>query len=324
MALKNPQQYLESLRDGRVVYFDGERVPDVTTHPVCKITNDWVAMDYIMNNDPRYQDLLTDIDADGERVSFALQPQRTREDLLRLREVVKLWARVCFGKPTGAKFVAKDGLNAVTVVAPRVDKKYGTNYAANVEAYRKHLQKNDLSFAMGLTDIKGDRNLRPSQQVQHKDFYVRIVEERSDGIIVSGAKTHISQAPACNEVLIAPCRAMQEDDSAYAVAFGIPLNAPGITMICAQPEIGEDANLFDHPISKAVYINDATIVFVMGPRSSFLPEESASLERFRLPYITVTPTFSICPKHGYLAGEHEFCPRCDEEKLAEKRRRLAA
>jgi len=49
-----------------------------------------------------------------------------------------------------------------------------------------------------------------------------------------------------------------------------------------------------------------------------------SLERFRLPYITVTPTFSICPTHGYLAGEHEFCPRCDEEKLAEKRRRLAA
>ena len=116
-----------------------------------------------MNNDPRYQDLLTDLDEDGERVSFALQPQRTREDLLRLREVVKLWARVCFGKPTGAKFVAKDGLNAVTVVAPRVDKKYGTNYAANVEAYRKHLQKNDLSFAMGLTDIKGDRSLRPSR-----------------------------------------------------------------------------------------------------------------------------------------------------------------
>ncbi len=46
-----------------------------------------------------------------------------------------------------------------------------------------------------------------------------------------------------------------------------------------------------------------------------------SLTRFRLPYITVTPTFSICPQHGYLAGEHPFCPKCDEERLAEKRRR---
>ncbi|MDZ7750905.1 MAG: ribonucleoside triphosphate reductase [Gammaproteobacteria bacterium] len=44
-----------------------------------------------------------------------------------------------------------------------------------------------------------------------------------------------------------------------------------------------------------------------------------ALENFRLPYITVTPTFSICPTHGYLAGEHEFCPRCDEELMARKR-----
>jgi ribonucleoside-triphosphate reductase len=41
-----------------------------------------------------------------------------------------------------------------------------------------------------------------------------------------------------------------------------------------------------------------------------------SLETFRLPYITITPTFSICPKHGYIAGEHEFCPKCDDDLLA--------
>ncbi|WP_374436600.1 ribonucleoside triphosphate reductase [Inhella sp.] len=45
-----------------------------------------------------------------------------------------------------------------------------------------------------------------------------------------------------------------------------------------------------------------------------------ALTHHRLPYITVTPTFSICPTHGYLAGQHEFCPRCDEERLARKRR----
>ncbi len=43
-----------------------------------------------------------------------------------------------------------------------------------------------------------------------------------------------------------------------------------------------------------------------------------SLEHFRLPYLTVTPTFSICPRHGYLSGEHEFCPKCDEELIAQK------
>ena len=42
------------------------------------------------------------------------------------------------------------------------------------------------------------------------------------------------------------------------------------------------------------------------------------LERFSLPYITITPTFSICPEHGYLPGEHRFCPRCDEERRQAK------
>jgi ribonucleoside-triphosphate reductase len=49
-----------------------------------------------------------------------------------------------------------------------------------------------------------------------------------------------------------------------------------------------------------------------------------ALTRFSVPYITVTPTFSICPKHGYLEGEHEFCPKCDGDLIARKQRELAA
>ncbi|OYO27632.1 ribonucleoside triphosphate reductase [Janthinobacterium sp. PC23-8] len=47
-----------------------------------------------------------------------------------------------------------------------------------------------------------------------------------------------------------------------------------------------------------------------------------ALSRFSLPYITVTPTFSICPRHGYLAGKHEFCPTCDAELIARKQANL--
>ena len=41
-------------------------------------------------------------------------------------------------------------------------------------------------------------------------------------------------------------------------------------------------------------------------------------ENFKLPYITITPTFSICPQHGYLKGEHEYCPKCDELILLQR------
>ena len=274
MAIKTPEQYIESLKDDRVVYCNGERVSDVTQHPTLKICRDWMAMDYVLNQDPRYQALLTEKDEGGELVSFALMPQRSREDLIRLREVVKLWARACFGKPSGAKFVAKDGLNALTVVTQRIDKKHGTNYSERLEMYRKFLQKNDMAFAMGMTDVKGDRSLRPSQQKAHQDYYVRIVEERKDGIVVRGAKTHISQAPLCNEILITPCRAMREDDKDYAVSFGIPVNAEGLMLISSQHEVSAPDNFFDHPISSSIYLNDATVIF----EDVFVPNERIFLK----------------------------------------------
>ena len=233
MAIRTPQEYIESLKDGRVVYCKGERVPDVTKHPLLRICIDWVATDYVIENDPEYRNLVIEKDEDGELVPFIYMPQKNMDDLLRLREWVKLQARVCFGKPSGAKFVGKDGLNAVTVVAPRIDRQFGTNYAANVEAYRKYLQKNDLSLALAMTDVKGDRSLRPSKQQTHLDYYVRIVEERSDGIVVRGAKSHISQSPVSNEIIVLPCRAMRENDKDYAVSFGVSANTEGITFISA-------------------------------------------------------------------------------------------
>jgi ribonucleoside-triphosphate reductase len=48
-----------------------------------------------------------------------------------------------------------------------------------------------------------------------------------------------------------------------------------------------------------------------------------ALGRFGLPYITITPTFSICPKHGYLSGSHKFCPKCDADLIARQQRDVA-
>ena len=46
------------------------------------------------------------------------------------------------------------------------------------------------------------------------------------------------------------------------------------------------------------------------------------LENYRLPYVSITPVYSICPKHGYIPGEHQFCPKCDQELIAKKRKEL--
>lgn len=47
------------------------------------------------------------------------------------------------------------------------------------------------------------------------------------------------------------------------------------------------------------------------------------LENYHLPYVSITPVYSICPKHGYISGEHKFCPKCDAELIEKKRQELA-
>jgi 4-hydroxybutyryl-CoA dehydratase/vinylacetyl-CoA-Delta-isomerase len=62
---------------------------------------------------------------------------------------------------------------------------------------------------------------------------------------------------------------MREDDKAYAVSFGVPCNAKGLTLISAEPEIKEPSDFFDHPISASIYLNDAMVIF----EDVFIPNE---------------------------------------------------
>jgi 4-hydroxybutyryl-CoA dehydratase/vinylacetyl-CoA-Delta-isomerase len=89
----------------------------------------------------------------------------------------------------------------------------------------------DAAVAVALTDVKGDRSLHPHAQKGHQDYYVRIVSRRDDGIVVSGAKAHISHAVAANEIVVLPCRAMTKDDADYAVAFAVSPSAKGVIQI---------------------------------------------------------------------------------------------
>ena len=98
-----------------------------------------------------------------------------------------------------------------------------------VKNYQRMLQKHDLAITGAITDVKGDRSLKPSQQKQHQDYYLRIVDKNKDGIVVRGAKVHISCTPGANEVLCLPCRTHGEADKDYALAFATPLNAPDQT-----------------------------------------------------------------------------------------------
>jgi len=111
------------------------------------------------------------------------------------------------------------------------------------------------------TDVKGNRSLRPHQQPD-PDHYVRVARVDSDGIVVRGAKAHITQAPVVDELVVIPSRAMQEEDADWAVAFAVPVNAPGLRLICRPMlEVEGARHPLEGPRVLAACLVEALVVF---------------------------------------------------------------
>jgi 4-hydroxybutyryl-CoA dehydratase/vinylacetyl-CoA-Delta-isomerase len=236
MGLRTAEEFRESLRDGRRVYIYGEPVEDVTTHPILKINTETAAGDFVLAHmeDPEIHDLfVVPHPQTGEPMSRYFDTPKTADDLEKRLRMIGTSIRVTGGLPFG-KDIGTDAMNAIMTTAQQMGK---PEYAERAGNYLEHLRKNDLNLCGAITDVKGDRGKRPSQQ-EHPDYYLHVVDRNKDGIVVKGAKIHITGAAVANELLIVPTRQMREDEADYAVAFAVPANAPGITFIC-RPGRGE-------------------------------------------------------------------------------------
>lgn len=273
MGLKSPKEYIESLRDGRCVYVDGEKVEDITCHKRFVNAIEHMALAYEMAQDSEYSKYcVTTCPETQETIFGCYRLPSNGEDLIARRETIYWASRYGGGYiPFGStKEIGTDAIFALRMVCPQVDRKYGTEYAARVKAYHHYCQKNDLCLVGAVTDPKGDRSLRPFQQ-PHQDTYLRIVEKRSDGIVVRGAKCHITSAPMTNELIVLPTRAMGKEDKDYAVAFAVPANTKGVTMI-ANPDYSSD-DPFEAPLTAKHPIIHAMVIF----DDVFVPNERVFL-----------------------------------------------
>lgn len=231
MALITAEAYKQSLIDGREVYYKGEKVENVVTHPDLGVCVDLMAIDYEMAENPETRDLAVLKDPEtGEEISRYYYTPRNAEDLLKAHALIVKATELGDGYIPLAHDIGADALNAIHITANMMGNK---EYIERIENYRKELQARDLATCAGVTCVKGDRMLRPCDAEQaHPDFYIRVVEKNGKGIVVRGAKIHITGAAYCNDIFVIPCRAMTEGDKDYAVAFAVPANAKGIKQIC--------------------------------------------------------------------------------------------
>ncbi|WP_018085252.1 4-hydroxyphenylacetate 3-hydroxylase family protein [Desulfurispora thermophila] len=230
MALKTAGEYLDSLRQLKMqVYLLGEKVDNFVDHPIIRPSINSVARTYELAHDERYSDLLTATSSlSGEIINRFTHLHQSTDDLVRKVKMQRL-----LGQKTASCFqrcVGLDAINAIDSVTYEMDHKLGTSYHERFRRFLKYVQENDLVVDGAMTDPKGDRSLRPSQQAD-PDLYLHIVRETADGIIVRGAKVHQTGAINSHEICVMPTIAMTAADSDYAVCFAIPADSPGIIYI---------------------------------------------------------------------------------------------
>jgi 4-hydroxybutyryl-CoA dehydratase/vinylacetyl-CoA-Delta-isomerase len=230
MALSTKDQYLSGLRAlDHSVFILGEKIESVVDHPLSGPPVMAMAETFYQAEQEEMKSLFTAQSAiTGEQINRFTHIQSSRDDLVKkllmLREMGRKTA-CCFQRCAGL-----DCLNTVFAITYDMDQAFGTHYHHRFIDFLRHVQGNDLVTAACMTDTKGDRSRSPSEQ-EDEDQYVHIAEDRKDGIVVRGAKLHITGAVNSHELLVVPTRALKEKDRDYAVAFAVPAETKGITFI---------------------------------------------------------------------------------------------
>lgn len=233
MALMTGKEYIESIKKLNLnVFMFGEKIENPSEHPILKPSLNSVRATYDLAQMDEYKDLMAPVSQfTGERVNRFTHIHQSTTDLMNKVKMQRL-----LGQKTAACFqrcVGMDAFNAVFSTTYETDKKYGTSYHENFVNFLKYCQENDLTTDGAMTDPKGDRGKQPHQQ-DDLDLYLRVVEQREDGIVVRGAKAHQTGITNSHEILVMPTQTMREADKDYAVAFAIPSDAEGIYIIIGR------------------------------------------------------------------------------------------
>ena len=230
MALKTPEQYVQSLRDMKIkAYIGGERCDNVVDHPAIAPHINTVAKTYELAHNPKHEEVMTATShLTGEKIHRYTHIFQNPNDLVNKIDMLRL-----LGQTTGTCFqrcVGLDAMNATYAVSYETDEKHGTDYHQRFKKYLEFVQKEDLMIAGAMTDPKGHRSQRPADQAD-PDQFVRIVERREDGVVIRGAKLHNTGGINAHEVLVLPGTGLKEDEKDYAIACAVPSDAEGVVFI---------------------------------------------------------------------------------------------
>ncbi|GAA0437349.1 4-hydroxyphenylacetate 3-monooxygenase, oxygenase component [Virgibacillus salarius] len=278
MPAKSGKQYIDRLKQANNnVYIHGERVEDVTEHPVFKNAVQSMARLYDIQYEKPKKMLYTS-PTTGDQVGKTFMVPTTIDELIERREAIMEWQS--FTK--GLMGRSPDYLNADVMAMGAASEFYAEGdpmFAENARNFATFAREKDISLTHTLIHPQVNR---AKIQAEQKDANValHVVEKNDEGVVVDGIRLLATQGGITDEILVFPSTVKKsgELDDPYSLAFAIPNNTPGLKYL-SRESFDYGKNQYDHPLSSKFEEGDTIVAFdhVLVPWDRIFVLENSSI-----------------------------------------------
>lgn len=256
--MRQAADYVASLRDGRTIFLDGERVDDVTKHPAFAESVRRIAEGYEAAR--QAPDISTCLDpATGQRIGSMWLIPRSADDLGRRRAVHRLWAEGSYGLMGRTPDHVASVLTAFAGWRQLFDRA-GRHFGDNVVRFYEKARDDDLYVAYAIVPPQVDRST-PAHRHHEPFLHPGVVKETGGGIVIRGAHAIATSVTMADWLYVSYITPLVPGDDDYAISVVMPVNAAGLRLFPRRPYATLATSVYDYPLSARYDEVDTTVIF---------------------------------------------------------------
>ncbi len=267
--MRDGSDYLKSLKARRcAIYIGGERVDDATSHPAFANAAATAANLYDTTADPANAGRLThQIPGDATRYNNIWLLPRNRQDIDARNRVHEVWSESTWGL-FGRSPDHVAGWVSGMACCPQMLDVHGDGFAANVTKYFEYARENDLFTTYAIVPPAGVKSADSVVTMKQTSLPtsnwgasagLQVVDERDNGIVVSGFKVLATAAVLADEILFGNFQSLAEGQERFAATFALPVDTPGLTLLSRRPFAQLATSELDDPLAYRYDETDAVV-----------------------------------------------------------------
>ncbi|MFS8036878.1 4-hydroxyphenylacetate 3-hydroxylase family protein [Xanthobacter sp. AM11] len=257
--IKTGAQHIASLRDGRAIFLDGERVEDAPSHPAYRRAVASVGRMFDFHSAPENRELMTFETDTGTRANRIWQLPTSYEELKTRRRGLEAWTELHAGFLGRAPDHVASCISGMYMGLEQFEL-YDPARARALADYYAYARDNDLYLTYVIINPQADRSRNAAEQAD-PFLSAALVDEDAGGITVRGAKMLATGGIMANEVFVTCIQPLQAGEEPYALSFAIPMNAKGLKILSRKSYEAASPSVFDNPLASRFDENDAVLYF---------------------------------------------------------------